>query len=79
MSIQSAPYYWYECDQEECGRKSTEGSDYAAWSDKDGAWVEADCSDWIEVEGKHYCHQHAHLHDPDTQDEEEEESPTHKV
>lgn len=54
MALKSEPYYWYECD--DCSIKSTEGGDFAAWSDKDGAWSEADCSDWLETpEGKHLC------------------------
>ncbi|QWY81346.1 hypothetical protein SEA_RIZWANA_49 [Arthrobacter phage Rizwana] len=63
--IASAPYFWIVCD--DCGAKSTEGGDYSAWSDENGAWEEASNSDWGSVEGKHYCDGCFPKHDPDRQ------------
>lgn len=68
MSMQSAPYYWLECDHAGCGTKSTEGGEYTAWSDEDGAWADADGHDWLEVDGKHYCDNHAPEHMGDDDD-----------
>jgi hypothetical protein len=58
MSIKSAPYYWIECDQPDCGEKSTEGGDHSAWSDINGAEEDAYNSDWGMADGKHYCPPH---------------------
>lgn len=53
MSVKSEPYYWLECDG--CGARSTAGGEYSAWSDVCGALEEAECLDWVEVGGAHYC------------------------
>lgn len=58
MSVKSEPYYWLECDEPDCGAKSTEGGDYTAWSEVFEAEEEAYNSDWGRVEGKHYCPAH---------------------
>lgn len=71
MSVKSAPYYWLECDEPDCGNISTEGSDYTAWSDLDGAIAEADGSDWLLLGDKHYCDGHAAKNDPDLQEDSE--------
>lgn len=58
MTVKSAPYYWLECDGEDCNRKSTEHSDYAAWADEAQAKDDArEGSDWQVKDGKHYCDQ----------------------
>ena len=63
MGIKSKPYYWLECD--DCGRKSTQDSDYAAWADVsqarddavyDGDWLNDGPIDWCgECRDKHAC------------------------
>jgi hypothetical protein len=65
MSIKSEPYYWVECDEPDCGTKSTEGGEHSAWSEEDVAVQEAYDSDWFIDKGKHYCEAHAAKHDPD--------------
>ena len=55
MTIKSAPYYWVECDGDDCGAKSTEGGDFAAWGDRQSAVDEATGQDWTEWDGKFYC------------------------
>jgi hypothetical protein len=70
VSVKSAPYYWLECDHEGCGNKSTEGGEFTAWSDEDGAVQEAYDSEWfVSDDGKHYCDGHAPEHDPDLMEE----------
>jgi hypothetical protein len=64
MAVKSAPYYWLVCDHPDCTNKSTEGGEYDAWSDEHNAIEEAECRDWIVVDGKHYCDGHANEHDP---------------
>ena len=41
------------CDR--CGKDSNAGSDYAAWSDLEGAVETALEADWYCEDGKHYC------------------------
>jgi hypothetical protein len=53
MSLKSEPFYWLICDN--CGAKSTEGGEYAAWGAADTAIEDAMCSDWLEHKGMHYC------------------------
>lgn len=66
MSVESAPYYWLVCDHPDCGEKSTEGGEYTAWSDQDGAMEDAFNSDWtITSDGKHYCDEHHPMEDED--------------
>jgi hypothetical protein len=64
VTIQSKPFYWLECDEPGCGCSSTEGSDYAAWAQVDGAEEEALASEWTFVAEPgertlHYCRDHA--------------------
>lgn len=55
MSLKEAPYYWYECDG--CGKRSTEGSDYAAWGTIGDANDDAmNNAEWaMDIDGKDYC------------------------
>lgn len=59
MALRSADFYWLECD--ECGVKSTENSDVAAWGEIEHAVDEARDSEWCIIEhfvvekSKHYC------------------------
>lgn len=53
MSVKSAPYYWLECDS--CGEKSTEGTDYSAWSDEGDAYDQAYNHDWVRIPAGDYC------------------------
>ena len=53
MTLKSALYYWLTCDK--CGAKSTEHSDFAAWSDASQAESEAQDSDWMVREDGHWC------------------------
>jgi len=64
MTIKSAPYFWYECDWEDCGLSASEGGDYSAWSEEDGAMVEAE--NWTEIDKKFYCDEHWHWADDDS-------------
>lgn len=58
MSLKEAPYYWYECDGG-CGKKSTEGTEYAAWSSIGDALDDAlNNAEWaMDIDGKDYCWQ----------------------
>lgn len=71
MSIKSKPFYWLECDEPECGNKSTDGDEYDAWADESQAIECAYNADWLILEGEHYCDGHASKHDPDAAEEEE--------
>jgi hypothetical protein len=60
MSIKEVTMYTVCCDR--CGKSADEGTEYAGWSDKDGALSVADNSDWsdltsyaVTTEGPHYC------------------------
>jgi len=54
VSIKEAPYYWVVCD--DCGVRSTEEGEYAAWGDVGSAYDEATNAFWaIDIEGKDYC------------------------
>lgn len=69
MSVQSKPFYWLVCDHDGCGVKSTEGGEFDAWSDVDGAEEDAYNSDWGRVGERDYCLEHYPLHDPDLKEE----------
>ncbi len=45
--------YTVECDN--CKTTSGENSEYSCWNDEAYALEDAEQSDWIEHEGKHYC------------------------
>jgi hypothetical protein len=65
MSIKSEPYYWVECDWEGCGLSASEGGDYSAWKQPDGAVEDAAAGDWLTVTSadgteRHYCNEHTH-------------------
>lgn len=45
--------YSIQCDS--CKRVGVEDSDYAGWNDKTTVWEEADNSEWIKIDDKHYC------------------------
>ena len=53
MGTVSKPFYWLICDR--CGGKSTEGSDYVAWSEEDQARDEADEAGWLILSVGDYC------------------------
>lgn len=44
MSAKSAPFWWLECDR--CGKKSTQDSDFAAWSTLASAIDDAINGEW---------------------------------
>lgn len=44
MTLAKAHFYWLECNQ--CGAKSTEHSEFAAWQQVEGAVTEAQDSEW---------------------------------
>ena len=69
MSLKSRPFYWLECDEPDCGVKSTEGGEYDAWSNSYQAFDDADSSDWLIIGDAHYCYEHSAKHDPDAQEE----------
>jgi hypothetical protein len=60
VSYQSAPFWWVICDAPNCGVKSTEGGDYAAWDDASGARDDAIDSGWVSDadDQRHYCDDH---------------------
>ncbi len=55
MSIETAPYYWIECNG--CNRSSQEDAKYSAFSDVDQAIEQAiEYADWLATaDGKHWC------------------------
>jgi hypothetical protein len=53
VSIQSAPYYWVECDL--CGANSMDGTEYTAWQFADQAQESAWDADWSIEGGNHVC------------------------
>lgn len=59
MSIKAVTFYTVVC--EECGTSADEGSDYAAWSDRDGAVESAHNADWWNSDDgdRWWCHDHA--------------------
>jgi len=68
MSVQQVPMYRVICDR--CGISAHEHGDYYAWTEVEGAEIEADASDWTIEGGNHLC--------PDctpTWRDDEEESP----
>lgn len=68
MSIEQAPYYWLRCDHEDCTAKSTQGSEFTAWADINGAIEDAEAGDWLVTDdGKHYCEEHAVIYYEATQ------------
>lgn len=65
MSIESAPYYWLECNH--CGAKSTEASEFSAWAEPASARAEADDSGWTAIGSGDYCPGCWHLDDADNE------------
>lgn len=55
MSLKSAPYYWAECDAEECEKSSREIGEYSAWAQADVVEMDIENADWIVIGDKHYC------------------------
>ncbi len=53
MTFQPVTYYKCVCDR--CGCNTSDNPVYSAWSDTEGAWWEAECSDWAEIDDHHYC------------------------
>ena len=51
--IKEIKVYTFICDN--CGKDSSEDSDYSGWNDKGFAWECATEDNWIEYEGNHYC------------------------
>lgn len=45
--------YTVICDN--CGKDSSDDSEYSGWNDKEYAWDCADADNWIEKDEKHYC------------------------
>lgn len=60
MTYTSSPFWWVVCDAPDCGAKSTEDSEYAAWAEQSGAWEDAYDNSWVhdEHDAKHYCDEH---------------------
>jgi hypothetical protein len=69
MSVESAPYYWLVCDEPDCANKSTEGDEFSAWADESMAVDMAESSEWLILDGKHYCDGHANKHNPDLKED----------
>jgi len=57
MSVKSMPYFWVECDGDNCtARCPTEDYDITAWGDESQAITDAEDSDWtITDAGETYC------------------------
>jgi hypothetical protein len=78
VGLQTVQMWRVVCDHPECGRNAhdDEGSDYSAWTDQDGATIEADANDWLRVPGqladRWYCRTHRDEHDPDRTDDDAE-------
>lgn len=53
MAFDPVTMYRVLCDG--CGTCAQEDSDYYAWADEEQAWIEADCSEWREIDSNHYC------------------------
>jgi len=53
VSLKSAPYYWLECDQ--CGVKSTDEGEFAAWSDSGTAFDNARDDEWTTDGERDHC------------------------
>ena len=51
--IQEVKMYTVVCDN--CGEDIGASSDYSCWNDEVYAWENADESDWIKLNEKHYC------------------------
>lgn len=54
MSIKQVTMYTLEC--ENCGRISTDGSEYGGFTDVHGAEQDAQEIGWHIEDGKHYCY-----------------------
>lgn len=74
MSVQSKPYYWLVCDHPGCNRKSTEGGEFTAWSDRNGAEEDAGNSDWqigwrdgVTATGYDFCWEHVRVEEESTE------------
>ena len=60
MTVESAPFYWLVCDEPTCGERCPNDNDDAiAYADEQSAVVVAEDSDWLIVNGKHFCWNHA--------------------
>jgi len=61
MSLKSAPFYWLDCDAEDCeARCPRDDDETSAWSSADSAFESAMASEWERGAGdKHYCPDHA--------------------
>jgi hypothetical protein len=53
MSLQSAPYYWLECDN--CHVKSTEEGEFSAWVNESSAKDMAEECEWVVESTRHLC------------------------
>lgn len=60
MSAREVTYYEVVCDEPGCGRTTGDlGSDYTAWSDREGAldeWINSDGV--VMVDGRTFCYDH---------------------
>ena len=63
--IQSAPFYWITCDQPGgcTSRIPCEDDETIAWSEENQAVAVAQDSEWLVVDGKHYCDEHRADHE----------------
>ena len=69
--IRSAPFYWVVCG--DCGIKSTEGTDHAAWVSASIAMLMAELSYWRMHAGVWYCETCEHRHDPEREGEDDDD------
>jgi hypothetical protein len=67
MSVQSKPYFWVECDGDECDAKAPDGDEYSAFEEANQAIEYAEDSDWvITAAGESYCEDCAAQDDKDS-------------
>lgn len=69
MSVNSAPYYWLECDFPGCGVHSTEEGEFSAWVDSGQAREEAENSEWLCTDDGDYCPTHIVIREYDEEQE----------
>lgn len=65
MTLKSGPYFWVECDWEDCAANAQEDGEYAAWSEASAAVDDADSAGWLIVRSpdateRYYCTKHSH-------------------
>lgn len=62
MSVQSAPFFWIECDHEGCTERTPEvDGEVVAWSQEEDATESALSSDWnVSRDGGWYCSEEGH-------------------